>query len=219
LQNWLQLSIGRQLEVWQMSIEPLGQRTEYGHAAAVAERVVAEWAASRATASNRTLDSVRIIDSSSRLGFYGSIGALAGGGRRRGFLSGGDVPPRRPRGLPGGVVDGLGRLYKEASTSRDSCRADPYLFMSASAAAADDPAVAEHAAIVERAAVGDRAAENRVVGAVHRRRARGRRCGVSRGGIGGDQGGGEQQDSRQRADHRLLLGKWVSTGPSGFTDK
>jgi hypothetical protein len=77
LQNWLQLSIGRQLEVWQMSIEPLGQRTEYGHAAAVAERVVPEWAASRAAASNRTLDSERIIDSSSRLGFLRVQRALA----------------------------------------------------------------------------------------------------------------------------------------------
>src|ERR1700710_1105850 len=95
-------------------------------------------------------------------------------------------------------------------------RTGTLLFMNATAAAVDDPAVAEHAAIVERAAVGDRAAENRVVGAVHGIRARGRRCGMSRGGIGGDQGGGEQQDSGQRADHRLLLLKWVSTGPSGF---
>src|SRR5436305_1648676 len=94
-------------------------------------------------------------------------------------------------------------------------RTGTLLFVNARAAAVDDVTVAEHAAIVERSAVGDSAAENRAVGAAHGIRARGCRCGVSRGGAGGDQGGGEQQDSGQRADHRLLLGKWVSTGRSG----
>jgi hypothetical protein len=69
LQNMLQLSRGPQLATAQLRTVWLGQCTVVAHAAAVAERVVAELAASRAAASNRTLDSERIIDSSFESGF------------------------------------------------------------------------------------------------------------------------------------------------------
>jgi hypothetical protein len=64
LQRMLQLSMGPQGVVAQLRTVRLGQRTVVVHAAAVAGWFVVVLAAIRAAASNRTLDSVRIIDSS-----------------------------------------------------------------------------------------------------------------------------------------------------------